>query len=119
NLEIYGGMEYQEHKARYMVAQGMDFTYIQEPFLSNATDQTSFGIGGNDEKWIQMSYFSRLNYTFSDRYTVTGQLRWDANSTLGTIDRDGIFWAAGASWNAAHEAFMPEAFSSFILRGNY
>jgi len=119
NLEVYGGMEYQEHKARYMVAQGMDFEFIQEPYLSNATDQTTFGIGGNIEKWIQMSYFSRLNYSFDNKYSVTGQIRYDANSTLGNIDRSGIFWSVGGSWNLGNETFMPEVFSTLILRGNY
>lgn len=116
NIQAYLGMEYQEHTYSTLGGQGSQLAE-PKPFLNFATEYLA---PWNEKlKWTQISYFSRLNYTFNDKYTLSGQLRNDSNSTLGSNDRSGIFWSAGGSWNITKENFLPNAFSNLVLRGNY
>ncbi len=79
--------------------------------MDNASQVLS--INGNRIKWTQISYFGRLNYVFDGKYTLNGQVRRDANSTLGINDRAGLFWSVGASWNA-HKDLQIDFVNNFI-----
>lgn len=109
------GMEYQEHKMKYAFAHGTDFL-IPEPQMSNAG--TIMTATSYDRKWIQYSYFARLNYIFNNRLTVSGQVRNDNNSTLGENNKGGWFWSAGASYNFAKD-INSSAIDVLTIRGNY
>ncbi len=116
NIQIHAGMEYQEHNYSTLGGQGSKLSE-PKPYLNFATE---FLAPWNEKlKWTQISYFSRLNYTFDSRYTISGQLRHDSNSTLGSHDKSGIFWSAGGSWNVTKESFAPKFMSSLVLRANY
>ncbi|SHK29138.1 SusC/RagA family TonB-linked outer membrane protein [Epilithonimonas mollis] len=114
NLETFIGMEYQNHTYNNISSQTYTlndprpyFNFADEVFTSNT-----------DQEWTQISYFGRLNYTFDNKYTVTGQLRRDGNSTLGH-QKWGNFWSVGGSWNVQNESFIPKIFSSAVLRASY
>ncbi|STD52966.1 SusC/RagA family TonB-linked outer membrane protein [Empedobacter falsenii] len=109
------GMEYQEHKMKYAFAHGTDFL-IAKPQMSNAG--TIMTATSYDRKWIQYSYFARLNYIFNNRLTVSGQVRNDNNSTLGENNKGGWFWSAGASYNFAKD-INSSAIDVLTIRGNY
>ncbi|MDH0674109.1 SusC/RagA family TonB-linked outer membrane protein [Empedobacter sp. GD03861] len=109
------GMEYQEHKMKYAFAHGTDFL-IPKPQMSNAG--TIMEAESFDRKWIQYSYFARLNYIFNNRLTVSGQVRNDNNSTLGENNKGGWFWSAGASYNFAKD-INSSAIDVLTIRGNY
>src|SRR5690606_27225151 len=107
DCQFFVGMDYQEHIANRAFQIGADFT-ITQPYLDNATD-FSLGTSGDRLKWTQYSYFARLNYVLDNRFTITGQLRRDSNSTLGQDNKHGIFWSAGGAWNISKEEFMGDA----------
>ncbi len=68
------------------------------------------------------SYFGRVNYSFDDRYLLTGTLRADGSSKFGKNNRYGIFPAVGARWKIMNESFaaaLKNVFSDFSLRGNW
>lgn len=116
DVQFYLGMEYQDHSYDRLSA----FTYGMTrdlPYFA-FSDEEIF-TSNTDIRWTQISYFSRLNYSFDSRYTLSGQFRRDGNSTLGEKNRWGNFWSAGAAWNLHNEDFMPEVFSTFTLRGSY
>lgn len=117
DIQLHVGMDYQEHKFNSLFQIGADFT-IPEPYLNNATDFT-LGTNGDLEKWVQYSYFARLNYVLDNRFVITGQLRRDSNSILGDNFKHGTFWSAGAAWNMANEEFMGDAVNLLTLRANY
>ncbi|GGG46342.1 SusC/RagA family TonB-linked outer membrane protein [Epilithonimonas arachidiradicis] len=108
------GIEYQDHIYNVLSAQTFTmnnpdpyFQYSNEQFVSN-----------DDLQWRQLSYFGKLSYSYDKRYSVTGQLRRDGNSTLGN-EKFGTFWSLGGSWNVAQESFAPALFSTFNLRASY
>ena len=68
------------------------------------------------------SYFARVNYTFDDRYLLTGTVRADGSSRFGKNNRYGIFPAFGAKWKIMNENFaksLSKTFSDFSLRANW
>ncbi|WP_051190445.1 SusC/RagA family TonB-linked outer membrane protein [Kaistella palustris] len=114
NIQAYAGMEYQDHAYNNLFA----FTLTMNdprPYFQFSDDQT---VSNDDFAWRQIAYFGRLNYTLNSKYTLSGQLRRDGNSTLGQ-QKWGNFWSVGASWNVMNESFAPKAFSSLTLRGSY
>lgn len=69
-----------------------------------------------------LSYFSNASYTYTDRYTLTGGLRWDGSNLFGVkANQKGVpLWSIGASWNIAdEELFRPNIFSRLKLRATY
>ncbi|MGV0845585.1 SusC/RagA family TonB-linked outer membrane protein [Empedobacter falsenii] len=114
-LEVNVGMDYQEHSSVWKYQVG---SKIDRPWMNAATD-FSLGQQGDRRKWVQFSYFGRLSYTIAQKYSLTGNIRRDANSTLGADNRDGIFWSTGASWNIGKEEFLKGSGIDLILRANY
>ena len=56
-----------------------------------------------------MSYLARLNYSFDDRYTVTGTFRADGSSRFGVNNRWGYFPSVSAGWTLSNEPFLKDA----------
>ncbi len=118
DLQVYLGMEYQEHKYDQLYTSGTQFSEAR-PFFNYANQET-VSTSEAVYQWKQISYFSRLNYIFDGKYTLSGQLRSDSNSTLGLNDKSGTFWSVGGSWNATKENFLSSSFlSNLTLRANY
>lgn len=59
--------------------------------------------------WSMMSYLARLNYSFDDRYTVTGTFRADGSSRFGVNNRWGYFPSVSAGWTISNEPFLKDA----------
>lgn len=56
-----------------------------------------------------ISYYGRFNYTYDDKYVVTGSYRRDGASNFGPNNRYGNFAAAGLSWRFSEETFIKNA----------
>lgn len=114
NIQAYLGMEFQDHNYNNLSVRSFD-KLDPRPYFDFTETQLA---GNRDFTWRQIAYFSRLNYTLDGKYTVSGQLRRDGNSTLGD-KKFGNFWSVGGSWNVDKETFIPSIFSSATLRGSY
>ncbi len=53
-----------------------------------------------------LSLFGRVQYTYNDKYTLTGVLRRDGSSRFGANSRYGFFPALSAGWTLSNEAFL-------------
>lgn len=53
-----------------------------------------------------LSYFSRLNYTFNDKYLLTATVRRDGSSRFGPDNKYGVFPSAALSWRIKQESFL-------------
>ena len=66
-------------------------------------------------------YFSRLNYSYDNKYYLSTSFRRDGSSVFGRDNRWGSFYSVGASWNIHKENFMENV--SFVdrlkLRGSW
>ena len=52
------------------------------------------------------STFGKLDYSFNDKYYVSGLVRRDGSSRFGINYRYGVFPAASAAWRVTSESFM-------------
>ena len=53
-----------------------------------------------------LSWLSRVEYDFNDRYYVSASFRTDGSSRFHPDNRWGNFWSVGASWRLSNEEFM-------------
>ncbi len=119
-LDIVGGYEFSEYSTAEFTAESRGFS----------TDAFGFhNLGGGNvlvrpSSWREdhrlVSFFSRANYSFADRYFVTGVLRYDGSSRFGAGNKWALFPAVSASWRVSEEPFMQGGFFSDLrLRVGY
>jgi TonB-linked SusC/RagA family outer membrane protein len=68
-----------------------------------------------------ISYLSRLNYAYDDRYLLTVNFRQDKTSLFSEENNTGNFYSFSAGWKISNEKFLklPEWVSNIKLRGGY
>ncbi|MFA5226554.1 MAG: TonB-dependent receptor [Bacteroidales bacterium] len=67
------------------------------------TDLTSY-----EDNYRLMSWFSRAEYDFDNKYYISGSIRADGSSRFHPNSRWGSFWSLGASWRMSNENFLKE-----------
>lgn len=76
----------------------------------------------------ELSYYSTATYTYDDKYTLQGSLRYDESNLFGVDPkyRRTPLWSIGASWDASQEKFFHIDFINLLkfratvgLTGNY
>lgn len=122
NFTFLLGQEAQESQYEYLSG------YRSGDFLSK--DFTNLNIGDIDTavngngsgRWSMTSYISRLNYSFSNRYSFSASLRADASSNFGPNNKWGYFPSFAAGWTVSNESFF-EPLSNTVnylkFRGGY
>lgn len=115
DLQVYAGMEYQEHK---YYAMGAQVDQLSHPIPHMSFGKNFLQPWEDRLKWTQISYYSRLNYTLDRKYSLSAQIRRDGNSTLG-LTKFGNFWSVAGAWTLSEERFIPEFFNLLTLRANY
>lgn len=79
--------------------------------------------GGNSSvsEWSLLSYLARANYSYKDRYLLTGTIRLDGSSRFGADNRFGTFPSVAAAWRISEESFLDntEAISNLKVRASY
>lgn len=95
-------------------AQNNTYNYMSgsvQDFLSDNNNQLSNGlldpiVGGSREEWALLSFFGRVNYTFSNRYLLTATVRHDGTSRIAPANRWGTFPSFSAAWRISEESFF-------------
>lgn len=105
DLTVLAGLEAQrsnwEGLTAYKVGLPNDIQTINQGDISNIPN-TGF------EGWSSIaSEFTRVNYSFADRYLLTATLRRDRSSRFGPNRRVGVFPSASFAWRIMDEPFMP------------
>jgi len=113
------GQELQQSSWKGVIAQDGDFVSNDLPILGtgNANDFTDQYQGSNALE----SYFTRVIYTFSNKYDVTASLRADGSSKFAKGNRWGYFPSLSAAWRISNEDFMSsfDAVQNIKLFGGY
>jgi TonB-linked SusC/RagA family outer membrane protein len=68
-----------------------------------------------------LSAFSRLNFTWDNKYIITGTFRADASSIFGPAKKWGYFPSGSVAWKVTEESFMKkqQIFSELKVRFSY
>jgi len=122
-LNVIGGYAYQKFTSEV----NNDFRWgVRTPGVLikdiNAFTQ-KFPIFGDTSQSELQSYFGRVNYSYDNRYYITGTVRVDGSSKFGSGNKYGTFPAAAFKWKIMNEAFVGSGFKNFFndlsLRINY
>ena len=105
DFDIVGGYEYTDYEIGEFGAEGRG--YITDAFGFN-------NLGGGSElirpfSWREdsrlVSFFSRANWSYGDKYFLTGVVRKDGSSRFGTGNKWATFPAISGSWRISEEPF--------------
>ena len=68
-----------------------------------------------------VSFLSKLDYNYDDKYYISGSYRRDGSSRLSPSTRWGNFWSVAGSWKISNEKFMKDitVISELRLRVSY
>ncbi len=68
-----------------------------------------------------LSFFTRINYNYKDKYLLSASLRADGSSKFGKNNKWGVFPALSGAWRLSEEPFIKDLrlFSDLKLRVGY
>nr|MBA3558200.1 SusC/RagA family TonB-linked outer membrane protein [Gemmatimonadaceae bacterium] len=107
DLDVVGGYEFNEFNNGGFAANGRNFSSDAFSFNNLGATGVLLQPSSYREESRLISFFSRANYSFKDRYFVTGVLRRDGSSRFGSGNKWALFPGLSASWRISEEAFMP------------
>ncbi|MGV8138849.1 MAG: TonB-dependent receptor [Mangrovibacterium sp.] len=112
--------------AQSTVYENMSMKSNNFPIENLGADNIGFGTAPTtpeSEKWESSiaSFFGRINYSFADRYLLTGSARSDGSSNFGANNKWGIFPSGAFAWRASEEEFIKSlrVFSNLKFRVSY
>ncbi len=84
-------------------------------------DKNSIEVYDGGDHFTREGVYSRLTYTFKNRYSLSGSLRRDGSSKFPVNQKWGTFYSLGATWIVTQENFMQSQniFNELKLRGSY
>lgn len=121
------------HSFKAMVGTNIeDAEYIYLSAKRNGVydfDKGEVNLAGGDQTatsehswWSISGFFSRLNYSYKDKYLVEVNGRYDGSSKFGSGKRWGFFPSASAAWRVTEEPWMQPikmVLNSLKIRGSY
>ncbi|MCC7052163.1 MAG: SusC/RagA family TonB-linked outer membrane protein [Gemmatimonadaceae bacterium] len=120
DFDIVGGYEYTDF-------DNTDFSAQSRNFTTDAFTFNNLGAGANpqipqsyQEQSRLVSFFSRANFGYKNKYFLTGVLRRDGSSRFGDANKWAVFPAISGSWLVSDESFAKGLpFSQLKLRAGY
>ncbi|MDL5511201.1 SusC/RagA family TonB-linked outer membrane protein [Arenibacter sp. M-2] len=118
DLTLLHSLEQTDFENEELTASGFDNYALGSYGLSDGTVQTVSTGGGESAAIGQMA---RLNYTYDNKYSITGTVRRDGYSAFSENNKWGVFSSIGANWNITNENFMVDSklFSTLSLSASY
>ena len=120
DFDIVGGYEYTDF-------DNTDFSAQSQGFTTDAFTYNNLGAGArpqipqsNQVQSRLVSFFTRANVGYKNRYFLTGVLRRDGSSKFGAANKWAVFPALSGSWLLSDESFAKGLpFSQLKVRGGY
>ncbi|MES2777380.1 MAG: TonB-dependent receptor [Bacteroidota bacterium] len=119
-IDVMAGYEEIYTKSESLTANRTGFPLLDYPYLNSGGTEIMESYGDAADNGLQ-SYFGRLQYNFSDKYYLQGNLRYDKSSRFAKEFRDAVFPSVSAAWTISEEKFMHGvSWLSFLkLRGSW
>jgi TonB-linked SusC/RagA family outer membrane protein len=103
SLRLTAGTSQERNSTNFNYVAGTGFPTGFERYVRNAAQVSVFD-GGETENTL-VSYFSRANWSWRERYVLTASLRRDGSSRFGANNRYGSFAALSGAWTVSEEAW--------------
>lgn len=120
-LKLMVGYNYEQSTYKRLTAQRNGLIFEDANDISLALGQ-AITTQGDWERWKIMGGFSRLNYSFKDRYLVELNGRYDGSSKFPANQRYAFFPSISLGWRLSRESFwkIPEQIISDLkIRASY
>ena len=121
DLTVMVGQEFVSKWTRNFKASASNF-----PNDEIGLGDLSLGLAGTPESYQNyddklLSFFTRVNYNYKEKYLFTASLRADGSSKFGKNNKWGYFPAFSAAWRMGEEEFIKNlnVFSDLKLRIGY
>lgn len=103
---ILGGIEATRNDFSFTRVLRENFLIEEIDFFQIDAGSGRADVSGNATGFRLLSYFSKVNYSYSNRYLATATLRYDGSSRFGDNERFGFFPAASLGWRVSNEDFF-------------
>lgn len=122
-IKAIAGAQYERDEVNRFSARTLDPVPGVPPTLSNNTsvDASSKTIAETANHYALAGYFSRLNYSFRNKYLLEANARYDGSSKFTADSRWKLFYGVLGAWRLGQEEFLkPVTFISDLkLRASY
>ncbi|MGN6342454.1 MAG: SusC/RagA family TonB-linked outer membrane protein [Ginsengibacter sp.] len=118
HLDLLGGFEAEKNNIDFTRATGKD---LPSSALHTVATAGQFEASGYSWGNNMLSYLSRVEYNYNQKYYGSASFRRDGSSKLGPDTRWGNFWSIAGAWRINNESFMSEfkKISNLRLRASY
>ncbi len=120
-LKLMTGFNYEQSTYNKVLVQRNGIIFEDANQLSLALGQ-GITTGSDYEQWVTRGVFSRLNYSYKDRYLVELNSRYDGSSKFPPNQHYGFFPSVSAGWRINSEPFWhvsDKLITDLKLRGSY
>ncbi|WP_162850192.1 TonB-dependent receptor [Sphingobacterium yanglingense] len=104
NLDILGGYEVNKYTREDLDGAKENFPSVDKIVISNGSVLKD--LSGSTNEWRLLSYLSRANYNYDNKYFLGASIRADGSSRLHRNSRWGNFWSLSGAWRLSNEDFM-------------
>ena len=105
NLEVLLGGNIEISKFQNLTVSRDNLLIPELSDFNIAVGQNSNIVGGGNE-WATTGVFSRINYSFKDKYLLEVNGRYDGASKFPVNKQFGVFPSVSAGWRISEEKFM-------------
>ena len=119
SIDFVGGVSAQENTFRQLGGQGNNLPSDRLRDLGSLPNLNSYY--GNQVTYSLASQFARLNYSFMDKYLITGTVRRDGSSRFAPGHQYGVFPSGSVAWRVKEESFLKSVdfLSDLKIRASY
>ncbi len=119
-ISAVAGISSQTFKVNTLDIQKIDLAaYSGEYYFVPGQSGTPV-VGGGIYKWANLGYLGRVNYSYADKYLLSGTIRRDADTRFGPANRWGTFPAISGAWRVSKESFFNvNAINDLKFRASY
>ncbi len=106
HVNVIGAFEMEQFKSSNYLAEGEGLPNESLRVLSVAA--VPVGVSGSTSGSSMLSYLSRANYDFDNKYYFSASFRRDGSSRLGINEKWANFWSVSGAWRLTQENFMDD-----------
>jgi len=107
NLNVVGGVSFQENRSEFYRTEGRDFKNENLGYNS-LQGAAEFLSSSSVDELFMVSFLARANYSFDNRFLATASYRKDGTSRF-MIDKWGDFYSGALGWNLKKESFLADS----------
>lgn len=108
HLDALAGMELNREISTWFSGYKTDFSILNTDFMWPSAGVGTAQAYGSGDGFSLVSFFSKLNYSFDNRYLLGLTLRRDGSSRFGSNNRYATFPSVSLGWRINNESFLSD-----------